>query len=146
MAGNDHDAEQFTELSARHEKAIVALLNEPSVSKAAVAAGIGERTLHRWLDQPVFLAAYRKARREMFAHAIGLTQKYAPFAVQTLVKVMAESNVNAAAKVAAATALLKFSRESIELDDLAERIERLERSAPDNNNTGGVGSSGMSTA
>lgn len=97
--------------------------------KAAVTAGVGAKTLHRWLDQPVFAAAYRKARREMFGHAIGLTQKYAPFAVQTLVKVMAESTSNAASKVAAATALLKFSRESIELDDLAERIDLLEQAA-----------------
>ncbi|MBL0869345.1 MAG: hypothetical protein IBJ18_02075 [Phycisphaerales bacterium] len=134
MSNDDHAEVGGSELTARQERAIAALLNEPTVSKAASTAGVGEKTLHRWLDQPVFLAAYRKARREMFAHAIGLTQKYAPFAVQTLVKVMAESNVNAAAKVAAATALLKFSRESIELDDLAERIERLERNAVDSSN------------
>jgi len=34
------------------------------------------------------------------------------------------------AKVSAATNLLRFGREGIELDDLAARVEALERSAP----------------
>jgi hypothetical protein len=54
------------------------------------------------------------------------TQKYAGLAVHSLAKVMSDSNANPQARVAAATALLKFSRESIEVDSLVERIEQLE--------------------
>ena len=39
-----------------------------------------------------------------------------------------------AAKVSAATAMLKFGRESIELDDLAARIETLESEREDEGN------------
>ncbi|MBC7772358.1 MAG: hypothetical protein H7210_07685 [Pyrinomonadaceae bacterium] len=69
---------------------------------------------------------YRKARRESFKHAISLCQKYVPHAVQALVQFVADKSAPHSSKVSAATTLMKFSRESLELDDLAERLERLE--------------------
>jgi hypothetical protein len=109
---------------------VVALLQEPTIGRAAAAAGVGERTLQRWLTEPMFKAAVLSARREMFSQAIGLTQKYAPVAVATLVKVMQDQTVAPNAKVTAAAVLLRFGREGIELDDLAERVEALERAVP----------------
>ncbi|QKK08413.1 MAG: hypothetical protein HND58_09645 [Planctomycetota bacterium] len=44
---------------------------------------------------------------------------------------MADASAANAAKVSAATAMLKFGRESIELDDLAARIETLESERDD---------------
>ncbi|MFG0241673.1 MAG: hypothetical protein ACF8R9_05595, partial [Phycisphaerales bacterium JB054] len=64
--------------------------------------------------------------RDAFNQAIALTQRYASLAVTTLAKIMADASAPNAAKVSAATAMLKFGRESIELDDLAARIETLE--------------------
>ena len=113
-------------LTPNQEKAIIALLAEPSLSKAAAACGTGERTLYRWLREPAFKSAYRSARREAFSHAIALTQRYAPLAVQTLAKVMADDNAPHTARVQAATSLLRFGRDGIELDDLQERLEALE--------------------
>ena len=79
-------------------------------------------------------AAYRAARRQAFDQAIALTQRYASLAVTTLAKVMADASAANAAKVSAATAMLKFGRESIELDDLAARIETLESEREDEGN------------
>jgi hypothetical protein len=115
-------------LTHKQEAAIIALLNEPTVSKAAVACGLNDRTIYRWLDESAFSKAYRKARREAFAQAIAATQRYAPVAVQTLAKIMTDPTLSASARVSAATSLLKFSRESIELDDLATRVDDLEKS------------------
>jgi|GEM_PF-292189 len=115
-------------LSPVKAKAIIALLNEPSILKAAHAAGVGERTLHKWLDtDDEFIAAYRQARRQTFTQAIGLTMRYTPIAVNTLAKVMVDSKAPYASRVAAATSLLRFGRESVELDDLAARVDSLER-------------------
>jgi hypothetical protein len=50
-------------------------------------------------------------------------------AVNTLAKIMHDEKAAASARVAAAVAVLKFSRESIELDDLTSRIEALEDAA-----------------
>ena len=79
-------------------------------------------------------AAYRAARRQAFDQTIALTQRYASLAVTTLAKVMADASAANAAKVSAATAMLKFGRESIELDDLAARIETLESEREDEGN------------
>lgn len=115
-------------LTHKQEAAIIALLNEPTVQRAAKVCGLNDRTIYRWLDEPVFSRAYRKARREAFAQAIAASQRYAPVAVQTLAKIMTDGTLSVSARVSAATALLKFSRESIELDDLATRVDDLERS------------------
>ena len=76
----------------------------------------------------MFARAFRKARREAFSQAIAACQKYTPLAVHALAKIVTDGSVQASARVSAASALLKFGRESIELDDLARsRIETLER-------------------
>lgn len=113
-------------LTSGQERAIIALMAEPSIAKAARTANVGERTLHTWLDEPEFARAYREARRRAFAQAISLTHKMAAAAVQTLAKVMIDTTAPHAARVSAASSLLRFSRESIELDDLAARIGEVE--------------------
>ena len=113
-------------LTAGQERAIIALMAEPSIAKAARTANVGERTLHTWLDEPEFARAYREARRRAFGQAISLTHKMAAAAVQTLAKVMIDTTAPHAARVSAASSLLRFSRESIELDDLAARIGEVE--------------------
>ena len=119
-------------LNSRQAKALEALLQEPTFARAAAVAGIGERTLRRWMATTAFRNAVYRARREAFGQAIWLTQRNAPVAVDTLVKVMNDESAPPSAKVSAAGLLLKFGREALELDDLAERVEMLERSAAGN--------------
>ncbi len=114
-------------LTPKQEEAITALLNCPSIAKAAEKVGMSDRQIYRWLDEPGFSKAYRAARRQAFSHAISLTQQYAPAAVATLTKISTDPNAPHSARVSASTALLKFSRESIELDDLAERVAAIEQ-------------------
>ena len=119
-------------LTPRQQQAVEALLQDPTLTRAAALAGVTERTLRRWLDLAAFRAAVLRSRREAFGRAIGLTQRYAPVAVATLVKVMNDAASPPSSKVTAAAVLLRFGREGIELDDLAERVDALERagSAP----------------
>jgi len=122
----EHELEALTHAQ---QQSIFALLAEPSIASAAAKAGVGERTLHRWLRQEQFGAVYRASRREAFIQAIGLTQRSAAAAVATLLRIMHDPKATWSARVAAATNVLKFARESIELDDLAERLIKLERAA-----------------
>ncbi|MGE3110096.1 MAG: hypothetical protein AB7O77_17295 [Phycisphaerales bacterium] len=119
-------------ITTRQEKAVAALLVEPTIAKAAAAAGVPERTLKSWLRQPAFAAAFRAARHDAFSHAITLTQRYTPHAVQVLAKIMTDQSAPFPSRVTAASALLKFGRESIELDDLAARVDALEALQPQN--------------
>lgn len=114
-------------LTVRQEKGIVALINETTVAAACRASGIGERTMHKWLKEDKnFAAAYRRARREAFSMSIALTQRYSAMAVTNLAKIMNDPASHNTARVTAAVALLRYGRESIELDDLAARVDELE--------------------
>ena len=48
-------------LSLDQQKAIIALLREPTVAKAAEAVGIDESTLYRWMKEPGFGKEFRDA-------------------------------------------------------------------------------------
>ena len=113
-------------LEPTQEQAIIALLNEPTVRKAASVVGVNEKTIHRWLEDPVFSTAYRKARRQAFNQAISICHRFTPVALQTLAKILVSDKATDSSRVSAANAILKYGRDSIELDDLAERIGTLE--------------------
>ena len=124
---SEHDEPADGEaLSPKQEEAISALLEHPTQARAAQAVGISEKTLRRWLDRPAFAAAYRRARREAFGQALGLVQRCAPMAVNALAKIVTDPAAPVPSRVAAASALLRFGREALELDDLAVRVEALE--------------------
>jgi hypothetical protein len=114
-------------LTAKQAAAVEALLQQPTMLRAATSVGIGERTLRRWMKAPAFKAALQEARRASFSQAIGLTQWYASVAVATLVKVMNDPASPAHCRISAAAVLLRFGREGMELDDMLDRIEALER-------------------
>ena len=116
-------------LSAKQEAAIVALLSEQTIRAAAARIEVTERTLYRWLREPEFAAAFRADRREAYGQAIGTLQRFAPYAVNTLGKVMSDPSASHASRVSAATAVLRLGRKAIELDDLHGRIESLEQRA-----------------
>lgn len=115
------------DVTEKQEKAIIALLNEPTIGRAAIAAGCGERTLHRWLRDPTFTRAYCQARRQAFSVAVSLSQKYAPMAVQTLARIMNNEAAPYATRVAAAATILRHGRDAIELEDIAARVDALEQ-------------------
>jgi len=134
---DDHEDDQpqpdsddlYAKLKPKQQRAILALITEPTVAKAAESAGVSESTVHRWLLDDTFAKAFRRARRETFGQAIALAQRYTPLAVNNLAKIMNDLATAASARVSAACAILKFARDSIELDDLQARIESLETAA-----------------
>jgi hypothetical protein len=126
-SGADDGPLQDRGLTPRQEQAILALINEATVAKASVATGIPERTIFNWLGDPKFSRIFRDTRRQSFTQAVGLANYYASMAVQTLAKVMVDGQAPPHARVTAATNLLRFGREAIELDDMCGRIESLEQ-------------------
>jgi hypothetical protein len=115
----------------KQEEAIAALLSQRNLEEAARAAGIAMRTLLRWLQMPEFDAAYRKARRAGFSQSIARLQQGSGAAVATLMKVMVDLNAPAASRVRAADCVLNHATKAIELEDLEERLRRLEEMDPE---------------
>jgi hypothetical protein len=97
------------------------------MARAAELAGVSVRTLQRWQQDPVFHSAVLGARKEAYTQAVGVSQKYAAMAVATFVKVLTDPAAPAGAKVSAGKALMTVAKQGIELDDLAARVEGLER-------------------
>jgi hypothetical protein len=109
------------------DRALAALLSEATIVEAATRAGVGEATLLRWLAEPSFKARYRDARRQVVEQAIVGLQQAAGAAVTVLSAIAGDAAQPAGARVSAARTILDQSFRGLELVDLVERIELLER-------------------
>ena len=112
------------------EQAIAALLSHRSIEEAARIVGVGPNTLQRWMKEPEFRDAFRKARRTVFSNAIGRLQDAAGAATTTLLKIMLDTNTPAATRLRAIEIVLEQGSRAAALDDLDDRVAKLERNAP----------------
>jgi transposase-like protein len=113
----------------KQEEAIAALLTQRNIEEAARAAGIGARTLLRWLKLPEFQAAYRQARREAFGQAVARLQQGTSAAATTLLKIMIDAGTPASVRVRAADSIFNHAAKAIEIEDIEARLSELERAA-----------------
>jgi len=109
------------------EEAIAALLVQRNVEEAAKAAGVGTRTLIRWMQLPEFDAEYRKARRAAFGQAVACLQQMSGAAVLTLGKVLVEAGTPPSTRVRAAECILNHAAKAIEIEEIVARLTDLER-------------------
>jgi transposase-like protein len=115
-------------LAVKKELAVAALISEPTISAAARKVGINRTTLLKWLKLPEFRESFNEAKRIVFGEAITQLQKGAWIASKSLVEIVEDKDVNASIKCTAASIILSNARSGIELDDLQERIARIEAS------------------
>ena len=118
-----------TKFGRKMEDAIAALLTQRNVDEAARTAGIGTRTLLRWLQLPEFQKAYRDARRAAFSQSIARLQQGASAAATTLLKTMIDPNTPASVRVRAAECVMNHATKAIEIEDIEARVTELERTA-----------------
>jgi hypothetical protein len=111
-------------LSRHGARVLAALLQHPTVTEAAKASGISERSIFRWLQRKDFHEQYKAAQRAVVDDAIGELQAATKEAVATLWRNL--SCGNHASEVRAAQIILERSFKAIEIEELQERIERLE--------------------
>jgi hypothetical protein len=111
------------------EAAIAALVVRPSIEDAARAAGVGEKTLRRWMREPEFKAQYLEARREGVHQAVGRMQQATSAAGTVILKLMTDPNVPPAVRLRAAENVFAHAIKGIELEDIEARLTQLELSA-----------------
>ena len=70
-----------SKVGRKQEEAIAALLSQRNVEEAARLAGVGVRTLYRWMKEPAFDTAYREAKRAAFSQAIARLHQMSSAAV-----------------------------------------------------------------
>lgn len=126
-------AGSVNKLTANQEAAILALLTARSVEEAGRAAGIPLRTLYRWLADPRFDKAYRRAKRAAFGQAISRLQQGAAAAATTMLKLMVDAAVPAATRLRAADCVFGHAKNAIELEEIEARVAALEQVAEEGN-------------
>ncbi len=82
------------------EKALAALLTSSNVRDAALASGLSEETLYRYLRDEEFSDEYRSARRQIVESAVSGLQQAANEAVETLRRNLACDNPQAEIRAA----------------------------------------------
>jgi hypothetical protein len=115
-------------LSRKKEAAIKALLESDTHADAAKAAGIGEVTLWRWMQEPDFKEAFRNAKRRVLDQAIVRLQKATGKAISALQSVVENDKAPASARVSGAKAILDTAIKATEIEELRSRVEKLEKS------------------
>ncbi len=116
----------MADLNANQSKALAALLTSTSVSEAAAACGLGERTIYRYLSDETFRQELRNRQDETIGAAAaalaGLTGK----AIKTLHDLLNDKKASHNIKLRAALAILQEGRRTAELDGLIERMREIE--------------------
>jgi hypothetical protein len=114
--------EEQSELNAKQERALVALMTCRTLDEAADQASVGQRTLRRWLQQEAFQSAFKDLRREAMASASTYLRTLAWEAVSTLRAVMTDDANAPGSRVSAARTLLEHAQRAVEFEDLSLRV------------------------
>lgn len=113
-------------LGPAQHRAVIALLEHPTVKDAAEAAGVHKATMYRWLQQPEFQAAYREARREAVSQVTARLQQISGEAVEALREIVGDRSQQGASRVGAARCILDYAAKMTEIEDFGARLARLE--------------------
>lgn len=113
-------------LTQRQERAISALLVEPSVTAAAQRCGVGERTLRSWLSDVAFRRAYRDVSRRLLDDTVGRLRAMTSEALEALRNALSAQSESV--RVRAALAILDTAVKA-DADELTARVEALEARA-----------------
>ena len=108
---------------------VASLLEQPTIAKAAKAAGMSERTAFRRLESEDFRKMYDDERTKIITAATGRLQAAIGRAVDSLAEVLDSETAPAAAKISASRAILEYGLKYGEMVDILRRIERLEAEA-----------------
>jgi hypothetical protein len=122
-------AGQSGKFGRKQEEAITALLTQRNIDEAAKAAGIGARTLLRWMQDPEFDRVYRAARRKAFGQSIARLQQGTSAAATTLIKLLLDANTPASVRARVADSIFNHAAKAIEIEDIEARVAELERAA-----------------
>lgn len=120
-------------LTTKQQKAIAALLSAKDVQSAAQQSGVGERTLHRWLDEDKgFQTALNAAEAQVIDSVVRRLTGAANSALNVVMVLMLDQQVNASVRLRAAISLLDQMIKLRELNNMEQRLARLEEFYNDN--------------
>jgi hypothetical protein len=124
--GEDGAEGDLSEVTAGQLRFLSALLASPSIVAASAASGIPYGTCKRWVLDPAFVALLERAKREMLAVTSLKAQQLAGKAVDTLGDILEDEHAPAAARVAAARAILEHAGSLREQELIIKKVRQLQ--------------------
>jgi DNA-binding MurR/RpiR family transcriptional regulator len=115
-----------SKLSRKKELVIAALLRCKNHAEVAKECGVSLSSIARFLRDPAFSEQYRRAKNQLVEDATAQLRVAGGRAVETLILVAGDGKSPPAARVSASRAILEFMLHAHELDELDERMRRLE--------------------
>ena len=107
----------------RRESAALLLAAGKTVCDAAAELGIGERTLHRWREDPAFSKRVKDLRAELFAAGMGQLANSHKKAADVLDALL--SSANEAIRLSAARSVLQLGNELRKTAELEAELAAL---------------------
>lgn len=114
-------------MTPNKEKLLAALLTSRSKKEAAAAAGIAERTMRTYFEDPEFCQRYREAFAGVIEDATRQAQALLMPALSALQTVMEDEEIPAQARITAAKSIIDYSLKLTEQADILEQLRELER-------------------
>jgi hypothetical protein len=110
----------------KQHRAILALLQSRSVPEAAEQAGVGTRTLERWLaEDAAFVREFRSTRTKVVEAGIASLQASVTDAVECLRRNLHDP-APPSTQVRSAVSILEHAIRAVETFDIVERLDVLE--------------------
>jgi len=117
-------------ISTKQQKAIAALLSERTARDAAKTAGVGERTLYKWLGEPGFRGALRSAEADILDDVTRRLTAGQRLALDTLEKLI-QSARHESTKLTACVSWLNMYLKFRDMKDIEDRLTALEAAQND---------------
>lgn len=114
-------------MTSNEERALSALLTSKTKLEAAEKAGITDRTMRRYFENPEFCQRYREAFAGVVQGAMRRAQQLLEPALSTLQTVMEDEEIPAQARITAAKSIIDYSLKLTEQADILEQLRELER-------------------
>ena len=119
-AANERDAGALT---PAQERAIESLLVGETKTDAAAIVGVDRSTIHRWLQQPAFIAAFNSRRNELCDAHDSKLQRLQTAALAVVAESLDTGNASVALAILKGTGLLGGSQAAIGPADV-DGVER----------------------
>lgn len=114
-------------ITQKQKAALQALMKFTSRKEAADAAGIAERTLRDYLRDEEFVAELNRLYDDWMDECTRELQQAVKLAIQTLKGSLTDEDASVPAKIAAAKAILETAPKYLELNNIIQRVNELER-------------------
>lgn len=113
------------DLTARQEKLLSLLVENPNIQAAAKAAGIGRSTAHRWLQERQFREELTRRRNTMMEETLGALKSHTAKAGEHLIKLLDSENEWVCRQ--ACKDILGYALRVREIENVEQRLDAIEK-------------------